>query len=211
MSPQPSVPRPHRVSLPKLRVRAALSASIPRPRHQVSCLQTVPAQDQGPSVPRCCEHSAPPPPPPLAFPVAGGEGMLCFSLFRIPERAPLFRGTKAGDGEGRGPFGPVQAGPVRVKAILSAPLSSDDGFSLAQRHAGCRAVTGWAAPPAWNFEPGSGLLFPEPILSSPPHPVFLCSSISGSHKSWGVAAKPSLVNFLSSTHPGLASGACRSP
>lgn len=135
----PAVPGLTGCLSPNLRVQAALSASIPRPSHQVSCLQTVPAQDQGPSVPQCCEHSAPPPPP-LAFPVVGGVGVVLF--LSDSRRTPLFRGTKAGDGEGRGPFGPVQARLVRVKAILSAPLSSDDGFSLPPWP---RVVIGWAA------------------------------------------------------------------
>lgn len=101
---------------------------------------------------------------------------------------------------------------------LSATLSSDDCFSLPP----LPSLTGWprgsqgaelsltgqrgkAAPPAWNFLPGSGLLFPHPILSSPPHPIFLCSSISCSHKYWRASCQtlPCQLPQLHTSRPGL--------
>lgn len=78
---------------PNLGVQAPLS-SIPR-HHQVLCLQTVPAWlGQGPGarghpVPQCCELSS------VSFPHGGESVPLSDSRW-----APLFRGTKVGDGEG---------------------------------------------------------------------------------------------------------------
>lgn len=84
------------------------------------------ARDQGPPVPRCCEHSASLSAS-ISFPLGGGRGGASLSDSRW---APLFRGTKVGDGEGWGPSGPVQAGLARVKVNLPATFSSDDCCSL---------------------------------------------------------------------------------
>lgn len=185
VSPQPSFPQltdlpeavgPRRVSLPQpqgpgvpLLLHPQLSPSLmftngARPPTGLS---------QGPGAAVRC-LGAVSTPPPLALPTGnmGGRASLSDSRWAHP---PLFRGTKASDGEGWEPFRPVQGRLVRVKVNQPVCYPLLPGHPPHGVPRGTRVPSGhWAA---WEGSSASLELptwilsaLPPPILSSPPTP-----------------------------------------